>query len=215
MEHPLSPSRKHDAKSLKPSRLVVVTGFMGTGKTMTGKKLAEILGLDFLDMDQLIEAREGMTISDIFARKGEPYFRTLEEEVCKELSTRSDLVVATGGGTLVNEKSYKRFSTKGQVVLLEATVEAIAERVRGDESRPLLGESGESVPGTKSPTWRICSRNESPTYSRNGKRHTTGLEFGLTPRPFRPKKLRFASHQTLTFLPKLSHSPCPKGRCGS
>jgi 3-dehydroquinate synthase len=146
LERPLSLSNTHDSPPSKSSRLVVITGFMGTGKTETGRALAGILGLDYLDMDQVIEEREGMTIAEIFIHRGEPCFRMLEEELTREIAGRSDLVVATGGGTLVNERNLERFSERGTLVLLEASAGAVLERVKGDASRPLLPKVEESFP---------------------------------------------------------------------
>ena len=111
---------------------------MGTGKTETGRVLAEMLGCDFVDTDRLIERREGMQVAEIFARRGEPHFRARERKVCAELSGREDLVVATGGGTLVDAGNLAQLSRRGRVILLDASVEAILRRTRADRTRPLL-----------------------------------------------------------------------------
>ena len=116
---------------------------MGTGKTAAGRALAEMLGVAFVDTDQLIEEREGLSVSDIFATKGEAHFRRCEAELCGSLADQTDLVVATGGGTLVNSQNLAALADRGRVVLLEASVDAIAQRVSADGSRPLL--SGDPV----------------------------------------------------------------------
>jgi len=130
------PGKDHGGQDELP--LIVLTGFMGTGKTETGRALAGILGLDFADMDTLIEAREGAAVTAIFRDQGEDRFRALEEELSAELAERRGLVVATGGGTLVSKRNFDAFSRRGTVVLLEAAVPAIAERVGTSKTRPLL-----------------------------------------------------------------------------
>jgi shikimate kinase / 3-dehydroquinate synthase len=117
--------------------LVVLTGFMGTGKTETARALAGILGLEWIDTDARIEEREGCTIAGIFERDGEPHFRALEAELCRELAGRTGLVVSTGGGTLLDETNLAALSRGAEVILLEAAPETILERVTGDSSRPL------------------------------------------------------------------------------
>lgn len=119
-------------------KLVVLTGFMGTGKTETGRKLAEILGRGFVDTDDLIEEKEGISIAKIFESKGEDQFRRCEEEVIEKLVERDNLVVATGGGALLSNRNYELLENNAELVLLQASVEAIVDRVQGDETRPLL-----------------------------------------------------------------------------
>jgi len=117
---------------------------MGTGKTATGRALAGMLGVEFVDMDQLIEEREGMSVSEIFASEGEEYFRSCERDVCHSLADQTDLVLATGGGALVDAQNLDVLSNHGHVVLLEASVDAIVERTAGDRSRPLLADAGDA-----------------------------------------------------------------------
>lgn len=118
--------------------LVVITGFMGTGKTETGRQLAELLGCPFVDTDALIEARAGKSIPEIFASDGEAQFRAREAELCRELAARSNLVVATGGGTLLPKESYDVLAARGVIFLLEASPAAILTRIGTGASRPLL-----------------------------------------------------------------------------
>ena len=120
---------------------VALTGFMGTGKTETGRALAEMLGLAFIDTDELIEERKGTTIPDIFARHGEAHFRAVEEEICARVAARSGVVVATGGGTLLSDTNFKVLSARGPIVFLEASPEAIAGRVADADHRPLLSSA--------------------------------------------------------------------------
>jgi 3-dehydroquinate synthase len=118
--------------------VIVITGFMGTGKTAVGKALSEILGLDFVDTDAEIEASAGCSIPEIFESKGEPHFRQMERAYCFSLRERSGLVIATGGGTLLDGEIFDLFSSMGQIVLLEASTDVLARRLSSAAGRPLL-----------------------------------------------------------------------------
>lgn len=123
-----------------PRRNVVLTGFMGTGKTTVGRLLAARLGYRFVDTDAVIEAEHG-PIPQIFAEHGEGAFRRLEREVAARLATESGLVVSTGGRMLVDPVNAERLSSTGSIVCLTATVDTILERVNADGSqvtRPML-----------------------------------------------------------------------------
>jgi shikimate kinase len=117
---------------------IVLVGFMGTGKSATGKVLAKRLGREFLDMDTLIEKREGKSIAAIFAEDGEPHFRKLERALVQELAGCSGLVIAPGGGIVLNPDNIADFGRSGLVVCLKATPETILKRVGNDTNRPLL-----------------------------------------------------------------------------
>lgn len=119
---------------------VVLTGFMGTGKTTVGKLLALALGYGFVDTDLLIEGRFG-SIADIFATQGEAAFRQMEREVARELAGRTGLVVATGGRMLLDPVNAAALGENGRIFCLTATPEEILARVLGDAAgmeRPLL-----------------------------------------------------------------------------
>ncbi len=116
---------------------LVLTGFMGTGKTTVGALLAQKLSREFVDMDAAIEAREGMTVRAIFATRGEEYFRARESELCAELAARENRVIATGGGTLVDARNHARFA-RAFVVCLDATVDVVCARVKDGKERPLV-----------------------------------------------------------------------------
>lgn len=116
---------------------LVLTGFMGTGKTSVGQVVAEKLGREFVDMDQVIAAREGMPISKIFEMRGEGYFRAREAELCAQLAQRENVVIATGGGALVNPQNRAHFQD-AFVICLDATPDEIYNRLRGANDRPLL-----------------------------------------------------------------------------
>lgn len=121
-------------------RNIVLLGFMGTGKTSVGKKLAAQLKREFIDVDQLLEDRLGVSIAEFFASDGEAAFRKLEKETISVLAQKSDLVLATGGGAVLDRENVAALQKKGLLILLTAKPETIAKRLAGDHSRPLLGE---------------------------------------------------------------------------
>ena len=117
---------------------IVLVGFMGTGKSVTGQIVARRLHRDFIDMDHLIEERAGKKISEIFADEGEAHFRALERALVQELAERENLVIATGGGVVLNPDNIADFSRTGTVICLHADPEIILRRVVKDQHRPLL-----------------------------------------------------------------------------
>jgi len=119
-------------------RNIVITGFMGTGKSTVGQRVAEMTGRDFVDTDEVIVASAGMSIPEIFQREGEQSFRQRERLYCRFYAAQSRLVIATGGGMLVDESNRNVMLASGFVVCLDATPEAIEARVGGDMNRPLL-----------------------------------------------------------------------------
>ncbi len=119
---------------------LVITGFMGTGKTSVGKIVAAKLKREFVDMDAVIQAREGSSIRAIFEARGEAYFRAREAELCTELGSRENLVIATGGGALLNPGNRAAFAD-ARVVCLDATAETILARLSGATDRPLLASA--------------------------------------------------------------------------
>ena len=100
--------------------VVILTGFMATGKTEVGRKLAALLGAPFVDTDALVESATGRAIADIFARDGEPHFRALEREAVERACAIDGAVVATGGGTLLDPENRRRLAAAGPVVCLTA-----------------------------------------------------------------------------------------------
>jgi shikimate kinase len=121
-------------------RNVVLTGFMGTGKTTVGRLLAERLAYEFVDTDRMIETEHG-PIPQIFAEHGEGTFRRFEREVAERLAGATGLVIATGGRMMVDPVNAEQLSATGTVVCLTASVDTILERVAADGShatRPML-----------------------------------------------------------------------------
>ncbi|VTZ48221.1 Shikimate kinase / 3-dehydroquinate synthase [Methylocella tundrae] len=119
-------------------RSIVLVGFMGSGKTSTGRRLAQRLGLPFVDADVEIEAAAGMTIAEIFAKHGEPSFRDGERRVMARILEDGPRVIATGGGAFLNEETRARIAKRGVSVWLKADPEVLWRRVRKRSHRPLL-----------------------------------------------------------------------------
>ena len=125
---------------------IVLTGFMGSGKTTFGKKLAQRSGLTFLDMDAEIEAQAGMPIVDIFSTHGEPYFRKLEHTFLQSLSQQQNLVLSTGGGIVLNPDNMAILKQCGTIVFLSPSPEILLERLAGDTTRPVIaGKTSEEI----------------------------------------------------------------------
>ena len=117
---------------------IVLTGFMGTGKSVIGRRLAERLGLSFMDLDDLIEEKAGMAIREIFASEGESGFRQRERELIAGLANRRNCVIATGGGAVLDSENVRALKAGGVLVCLQADPEIILKRIGTDAHRPLL-----------------------------------------------------------------------------
>lgn len=120
------------------NRNIILIGFMGTGKTVTGRALAERTGMKLVDMDSSIEERAGRPISDIFATDGEAAFRAMERTLVQELSQQTGLIISTGGGIVLNPDNLTDFGKNGLIVCLTASPETIFQRLENDTTRPLL-----------------------------------------------------------------------------
>ena len=119
---------------------IFLCGFMGCGKTTSGKLAAKKLGCTFCDTDDMIVEDQKMTIPEIFAQKGEPYFRKVEADIVKSVCGRK-AVVACGGGAMLNPDTAKAAAEAGAVVFLDADFETCYERICGDENRPIAASS--------------------------------------------------------------------------
>lgn len=125
---------------------IVLVGFMGTGKTTTGKILSQKLGYDFVDTDVEIEKRCGRSVEQIFDLMGEEYFRDIESKIIFELSECNGIVIACGGGVVKREENINNLKKNGLIVLLKAHVDAIYDRIACDDKRPLVrGKSKDEV----------------------------------------------------------------------
>jgi shikimate kinase len=117
--------------------VIFLCGFMGCGKSTVGRELAKLMGSKFVDMDVYIESKEGMPIPEIFAQKGEPYFRQVEAETVVELS-KTNAIVGCGGGAMLNSTSAEVGRKAGQVIFLDVPFDTCYERIEGDTNRPIV-----------------------------------------------------------------------------
>lgn len=124
---------------MKLQQNIILTGFMGSGKTSVGLKLSYKLQTPVEDTDKLIEQREERSISEIFAQEGEAYFRELETALLKEISERAYArIISVGGGTPVRVENRRLLKQCGMVVYLRIQPETVYERLKNDTTRPLL-----------------------------------------------------------------------------
>ena len=118
---------------------LILVGFMGSGKTTAGTLAAQRLGMTFVDMDDIIEQRHGQTVSEIFEKKGEAFFRRHERELVRELAARQDHVIATGGGVVLDPNNLRDFGRTGVVICCWVDAGVAYERTKHATHRPLLG----------------------------------------------------------------------------
>ncbi len=117
---------------------IVLTGFMGTGKTEVGRELARIVGWKIIDVDDEIVKTQDMSINEIFSRFGEPAFRDMETEMIRNVSQNRNVIVSTGGGAVMRQENMDILREKGVIVCLAATPETILRRTSSNSERPLL-----------------------------------------------------------------------------
>ncbi len=117
---------------------IFLIGYMGTGKSSVAAHMAKAYGMEVVEMDEMIVCREGMSISDIFAKHGEEYFRDAETKLLKEICLQDNKVVSCGGGVVLRKQNAEEMRKGGMIVLLSAKAETILERVKDDDNRPLL-----------------------------------------------------------------------------
>jgi shikimate kinase len=127
-------------------RSVVLVGMMGAGKSSVGRRLALRLGIPFVDADTEIESAAGMTIPEIFARHGEPYFRAGEARVIARLLEAGPQVLATGGGATMDENTRELIRDKGISVWLKADLDVLVKRTKRRSDRPLVDHMKELMP---------------------------------------------------------------------
>jgi shikimate kinase len=120
---------------------VILTGFMGTGKSSVGRLLASRLNYTFCDLDAVIVEQEGKSINTIFSTKGESYFRNVESSVLKCVLQQSSQVVSTGGGVVISKENRDLMRNSGVVINLVASPDTILHRLQADDGRPLLRDS--------------------------------------------------------------------------
>src|SRR5215510_8462903 len=122
---------------------IFLVGFMGAGKTTVGQSLAKALRYDFIDLDDVIAAQAGRSVQEIFLELGEPEFRKLETEAIRSCRNLVRSVVALGGGGYLSETNRDVLRETGKTVWLDCPLEVCLRRIRGDQSRPLLGDDVE------------------------------------------------------------------------
>lgn len=133
---------RENSKKIQAGKLfdynIVLIGFMGCGKSTVSDYLSRELGMETVEMDQVIAEREKMSIPDIFATYGEEYFRNLETSLLVEMQSRRNVVISCGGGAALRERNVTEMKKNGRVVLLTASPETIYERVKDSNDRPVL-----------------------------------------------------------------------------
>ena len=117
---------------------IFLIGFMGSGKSTVASCLSQNYGMEIVQIDQLLVERAGMSIPDIFAKYGEPYFRDAETNLLIDIQSAQDKVVSCGGGVVLREQNVSEMKKSGYIVLLTAKPETILERVKNNDDRPLL-----------------------------------------------------------------------------
>lgn len=163
---------------------IFLVGPMGAGKTTVGKRLAEVRGMEFLDSDHEIEARTGVDISYIFEKEGEAGFRKREKLVIAEMTARSGIVLATGGGAVLDAENRHHLASRGFVVYLHATIEHQLRRTSRSDNRPLLQTPDrratlEALFGVRDPLYREIADCVVETDGRNARVLAQEIELHL------------------------------------
>ena len=117
---------------------IILIGMRGSGKTTIGKMLAQQLGMEFIEMDQQVEKRAGMSIADFVKQNGWYAFRDEESDLIKKLRGKNNCVVSTGGGVVVRDENVRILKTIGTIIWLEADVDTLITRIGEDTNRPSL-----------------------------------------------------------------------------
>ncbi len=131
----------------RPAANIYLTGLMGAGKTTVGRFLSHALGALFYDTDEIIVAAEGMSINEIFTRKGEPYFRDQETELLRKLAATApgSAVISTGGGMVIRKENRALMRRNGLIVYLHVPAKEAFRRLSGTGDRPLLNPAGDGA----------------------------------------------------------------------
>lgn len=129
--------------------LIFLVGFMGCGKSYTGRKIAPILGYQYVDMDKAIEVQESMSIKEIFEQKGEAYFRNLEHQYLLDLDINQNMVISTGGGVPCFFNNMEIMNAKGITIYLNRSKSVVIPRLlQGAHKRPLIQNMDEETLNT-------------------------------------------------------------------
>lgn len=119
-------------------KIFYLAGFMASGKSTIGPILANTIGWDFYDLDKEVEKKEGKKIVRIFEDEGEKYFRRVEEEILRDLSAEKHIIIALGGGTLMNLKNRRVINKSGRLIFLKSSPDALYKRLIHKRDRPVL-----------------------------------------------------------------------------
>ncbi|NBH71089.1 shikimate kinase [Clostridiaceae bacterium] len=130
-------SKKVQAKALFAHNIALI-GFMGAGKSTVSHCLKDMLSMEEVETDAMVVESEGMAITDIFAKYGEPYFRNCESNAIIELQNRRQVIISCGGGAVMRDENVENLKKSSRIVLLTATPKTILERVKGSDERPIL-----------------------------------------------------------------------------
>ncbi len=125
-------------KFMNAANNIILIGMMGSGKSTIGKVLADMLKFDFVDFDEVIVQKQGMSIPEIFEKYGEDFFRTLESNAVREFLGCKNKIIATGGGILKNQQNLENLKKIGKIFYLDAPANILYRRINGDTNRPLL-----------------------------------------------------------------------------
>jgi shikimate kinase len=117
---------------------IALTGFMAAGKTVVGRRLARVLGWSFVDLDAVIEADEGLAVREIFASRGEPYFREREKAALGQVLNGAEQVIALGGGAVVDSDNLRLLKERSFLIWLKVSPRTVLNRTGGGDDRPLL-----------------------------------------------------------------------------
>ncbi|MEW6506478.1 MAG: shikimate kinase [Bacteroidota bacterium] len=121
-----------------PDKRIYLTGFMTSGKSTLGPILANVLGLDFYDLDREIEKEENLTVIEIFEKKGEEYFRHVESKILKNLSAKNNIIISLGGGTIICKNNYDLMKATGKIIYLKVSPGNLYRRLKNKIDRPLF-----------------------------------------------------------------------------
>jgi len=122
----------------KPDYNIFLIGFMGAGKSTVASALQQELGMELVEMDEELVRREGMSINDVFATRGEDYFRDAEGRLIEDIRESAGCIVSCGGGVVVRQENVRNMKANGRIVLLTAEPETVYERVKDSTDRPVL-----------------------------------------------------------------------------
>lgn len=123
---------------METNKNVFLIGFMGCGKSTMARLLSQEMGVELIEMDEMIEVEAGMTINEIFEKYGENHFRDLESQLICRITEKGGVVVSCGGGAILRQENVTNMKKNGRIIYLSATPETIYERVRHSTNRPLL-----------------------------------------------------------------------------